>query len=885
MEYLARKVTSVAQDIREQLEEAFRVPLPQGAGRRIVFWHDVSGEFGDTFRELSGDGAAELGDVEVRCVSLEDRSAFGLKRDMTREHTRTNYLVYTRRAKDDLNGDWLADVELYSEHFQSDATSLVLQEIGASDAPAVRNVVRRFARFFRAKDRRAKFLRRIGEVPRSAQVITCGVLSVLLGAQDARPESVVLAYAQLLASSLDSGEKPNLGELRKYDAQDVLEELLQKACGYGGELENVDAFLSQLLLTAASPTLPAATLSGLDRFVSAPSANFCITVVRAWMHGIPNEQNALKQSDLYAAATQVEQSHGLADRFLRCAPAEIEGCDVFPCVDACLLQGFIASMAEGADRRDEVRGIFDVRKNLKWYPLMAVYYDCLLAACEMQDFQRSHGEGFHYGQPQDAWKAYTTDWWRMDAAYRHFRVAYHQSKLDLSEVDDAVDRLSGWADGLYANWYLSGVNACWVGAAKPSWAQQGEVAGIPRQRDFYRDQVWLDATAGKKVVVIVSDGMRYEVARELANRLGGQLRGTITTEAMHAVLPSETRFGMAALLPNKSIGLEDLQGDVLVDGRPSGTTEARQLVLDAALAGSRAIRYKDLQGMSRAERKEWGKDAPVVYVYHNAIDTSGHHELTGQDVFESCDQAINEVASMVNIALKDLGAQRVLVTADHGFLYTAGELAEADKVPASAVRGNVLYTTSRYLVCEEGATSDAYVPVNLSSMDGGRWAWLFAPGCIRVKAPGSKNYMHGGVSIQECCVPAVRVSTSGHTSSHKATIQLLGTNRRVTNSFFSLRFFQKEPVGGKVLPAEYELVMTDDAGIEVSDVRPAQANNPSHDENARRFKLQFALRPGFTFSGKKTYYLVVREKGSGRIAWREQFTIDVSFAPLEDFGF
>ena len=38
-------------------------------------------------------------------------------------------------------------------------------------------------------------------------------------------------------------------------------------------------------------------------------------------------------------------------------------------------------------------------------------------------------------------------------------------------------------------------------------------------------------------------------------------------------------------------------------------------------------------------------------------------------------------------------------------------------------------------------------------------------------------------------------------------------------------------------------------------------------------------------SAKGPYYLVCRERETGKIVWRETYTIAVSVAPVADFGF
>ena len=98
----------------------------------------------------------------------------------------------------------------------------------------------------------------------------------------------------------------------------------------------------------------------------------------------------------------------------------------------------------------------------------------------------------------------------------------------------------------------------------------------------------------------------------------------------------------------------------------------------------------------------------------------------------------------------------------------------------------------------------------------------------------------------------------------------------MTNSLFSVNLIQEEPAQGKVLPCEYELV---------SDTVKAHANKTSVNSQERVVHAKFALHAADGFSAKGPYYLVCRERETGKIVWRETYTIAVSFAPVADFGF
>lgn len=279
-------------------------------------------------------------------------------------------------------------------------------------------------------------------------------------------------------------------------------------------------------------------------------------------------------------------------------------------------------------------------------------------------------------------------------------------------------------------------------------------------------------------------------------------------------------------------------------------------------------------------------DARVLYVYHNAIDSAGEKYPTEDRVLVACDDAINELVAMVKILVNDLHFNRVVVTADHGFIYTRRPLTEVQKVSLKEVGANVAFAGRRHAVTTE-PPKPPFLQVALE-YDGKERLWGAAPReCVRIARPGpGELYVHGGVSLQELCVPVVTVRNHGAGKSrveHEyATLSLLSTERRVTSSIFAVKLWQREAVGGKVLAAEYELVLEDGGGEAVSDVRRASAANKSADDQARVMRVQFALKPGRQYSSRDPYWFVCRDAG-GREVWRERFRVDVVISPVDDF--
>lgn len=872
-------------DVIEQLKNRFAATLEDFASRRILFWHDADGSFESDFDQL-----AQIGIDGARLIHFEkvyDGNHFALKNAVYRKYPNDDFLIYTCNQKDlsgrGLEDNWLADVELVSEHFQADFASMLMEEIGAVDS-AVEGV-EMFKAFFNAADRRERFKRLMPAAQTKADV-ALGVIGALLGAVDLSTETIVRTYL----CAINSGDAP-LESLSKFGADNAFKAFIGKRLGYMGDFESLDDLSAHLLITALANQLPDGALDGLETRISTPHGQFCLNVVHAWM------DDGQSASVLYELCRRIESLCGLEQRFGQMPASALIEADVLPCINERILTDLCSSLGHGADRSDEATAVMQRRKNLRWFSRVSDFYDALAEAINAQKFYREHLTGFHYARSEEVWKAYTTDWFRMDTAYRRFCNACdscQKSTSDLpGDLSEALETLASWMERIYVNWYLSETNSCWVNSSEKAWEQVGYVEGVPRQRRFFEDSVLCGSSDVKKTMVIVSDALRFEVAAELAGRLERDTRGMAELKSMQSVFPSITEFGMAALLPHSSMSYGFNDGIVYLNGNmPTTGTGAREAVLQARKPNSRCIQSKDLIASKRSDRKALVGDAEFVYVYHNKIDSIGEEYSTENMVFGACSTAIDDIVALVKIATGDLNFSRIVVTADHGFLYTRDPLEERDKVSKKDISASTVKLGRRYAIADDAWIDDSlFIKMNMDDVDGGSYTGLAPRDCVRIKKAGpGENYVHGGVSLQECCVPVIqfrnkKAGSKGYEERELATVKLLSTQRRITSMLFKIELYQSEAVGGKVLPAEYELVMTDSSGNEVSDVRRAQADMDTSDESARVSKIQFSLKAGNSYDSKKPYYLVCRNRQNAQIDWKEEFTIDIAFAPLDDFGF
>ena len=871
--------------IQSRLSELF---APQEecepAAGRVVVWFDPEGEFAELLDQL------DLPDVEL--LVEEPNQLFELKRRVNARAVGQNMLLYRRRPRGELAGNWLADVELYATPFQADGTSMLMADLGAQDAPQLRSAVMGLRKFL-AKKTNLKRVKALLPTLTKPQELYRAVMAAALGAAEASWTAVLIAY---LVNSREDGRAEAIESLEQAGVWEHFCDMVVKQTGYKADPRNTFELQKHVLLTAlASNGCLVGALGDLKASVSSNHTGTCLTLVHEWMRAESKDVRVA----LYEACREIEEGCGLPRRLSGVAVDDLVSSDAFPCINECILRACMRPVGQGGLRPDEVLRVCEQRKNFKWYKHVRAYFEGVAAYARMEQFYAAHNAGFHEPTAVAYWERYTDragGWWRMDREYRRFRMAVVEtSERPTPEVDDEFKALAQTVERLYRGWFLKELGAGWCGAVQEDLRGQGYAGGIERQAHFFMNRV-TSLTKGKSpAYVVVSDALRYEVACDLADRLEQETKGVAELGGMQAVFPTETPYGMAALLPHGAYDLKVDGGraDVRCGGLPTTGTDARQKVLDARYPGSVAVQYRDFITMQRTQRKELAAGAPVVYIYHDRVDATGEERATEHDVFRACERAVGELSGLVDLLRRE-GAQTVLITADHGFLYTAEPLPETDKVGVDEICGDVVLADRRSVLARLGATSPVLMEVNMHGNGSDDLVGFTPRGAVRLKRGGGvQNYMHGGVSLQEMCVPVLtyrnlKANSKGYVETTMAPIELVSSLTTVTNSLFNLDFFQKEPVGGKVTKATYEIFVAEspDAGsAPVSDVAKLEADKTSDVREERMIRVPMAIRGDAQTSSQKEYYLVVASVADSRrsVAWTRPLRIDIAFA-VEDFG-
>jgi hypothetical protein len=238
------------------------------------------------------------------------------------------------------------------------------------------------------------------------------------------------------------------------------------------------------------------------------------------------------------------------------------------------------------------------------------------------------------------------------------------------------------------------------------------------------------ASTKKGVVTVFVDGLRLDLGYRLAERLG-DLDTTVDTALAGLPTVTETAKPIVTPVPEGSLAAgRDLCPIRSGSGARAGVGVLRSLMADRGL--------QVLQGA------ETGNPDGSAWTESADIDKRGHD--FGAAFVDEIDRELDDIAKRVRLLL-EAGWEQVDVRTDHGWLLLPGGL-EKIELPAATVE----VKKGRCARLKDGAeVSVPTVP----------WHWdsnvriALAPGIGCFEA--NQEYEHGGVSLQECVVPHLRV--------------------------------------------------------------------------------------------------------------------------------
>ncbi|GDX74931.1 hypothetical protein LBMAG41_00070 [Cyanobium sp.] len=733
------------------------------ARKRVVFWYDANGEWTSEFDDYEPAQAEKL-----RVQGNE----FSVKVEISRAALDQRFLLYLPCPKPPEPDNWLLDLLLAGHEFTADRASLDIQEAGLT--LEFKELAQQHKAFFRSPVRTTK-LKELLRPNDDEGAVRLKMLAVLAKQQADIDKLLLHAFSQLDPANPD-GDDPVEALYGNHQLSSHFWRAVGEKFGYTSPEPNLRDF-AVALFNSVSSIGPSGELL--------PHARVFLSI---WKDSLSSRPAFEQWSDHLAGVLRVE--HQLND-----APDtyDPDDDDSYELIERFVLSRLLQRFQGDASDTQLLETIRN-RSSSCWFEKhqygysaleQAITFRGLLAKADLQ--VPSFEEGL---------QRYCNGWWRLDQAYR--RCIFHARTY---QQPGLLKPLRDWLEAQYVNNVLLPLTNRWSDqvADLSSWGS----STLPRQKEFHMRYVHapLSSKGLKRLFVVISDALRYEAARDFADRLNNQAgKGwQAEVDALLGVLPSFTQLGMAVLLPGAQPSLNSSDATALVDGQSATGTDNRDKILKAYANGrATAILAEDFLGLATSkEGAELTKDHDLIVIFHNRIDRIGDKRESEAEICQAVEQTFDDLEQILR-KIASLKGSQVVITADHGFLFQQEPVDANDR--AQFPTAKELSFKNRRFALGTGIKASAGQKVFTADELGlsGNWEAVFPLGLDRFPRSGSgSRFVHGGTSLQEVVVPVIRLKRERKDESRVVEAELLRVPAKITMGKLTFGLFQLEPVEPK----------------------------------------------------------------------------------------
>ena len=848
-------------EISRVLNDIYKEPLKYENKRHIVFWYDTDKEFSEDIDTLALDN--------VRILKLTNNNYFWIRYELEKVDTISNILIYADMPKPNPRENWLLDIYKYSVEFSTDKTTVIMRDLNIKDV-SLSPIIKKYTKFFNNKERYAAFKKfNIDEY--TEDNIHIAVLSVLCKLSLPNFEEVTKV---LLKESL-SEDKKYKTNIEKFADMEVFWDLASKYYGYNLEEKTIGKLMIFLCITDLDDKVSKDLPKNYLNYISHKKSNCSIFI----NHFMNDREDAQTYKEL---ANKVQDVIKLDKAISSWNDEDFIECDTFRYFDEVIIKKLIDILYSGAADFEIYENIIKKRKSSNWYSDYKNYYKAIEYAINLLRIKNnieSIKEKIPYEMVEDYYNNGDNSYYLIDKAYRKFCIYY-----DKTDNKDTLYNLMQKIEDIYTNWYLDELSIKWSSSIKEDIGTKWNIPGIISQRNFYTSYVEPHNLKNEKVFVIISDGLRYDCAKELCDKLNIERKGTATIDVLQGVLPSYTKLGMASLLPNRVISLND-NNDVYIDNISTNGTDNRDKILKSRNTESIAVTYSDIKDLPSSEFRSLFNGKKVIYIYHNSIDARGDNASTESEVFEAVEDTFIELNQLINNIITRANGSNIYITSDHGFLYRKGKIntTESMKYQSDDKYGRRYAISNKY---EEQPGTLTFSMDYILGNDCDKFVTV-PRGEVRFAKQGAGcNYVHGGAMLQEIVIPVIKFKNSkgeGKNIDNHVEVEMTTISKKITTPRFTINFFQKDKVEDKKLPLVLRAYFEDSEGNIISNTNSIFADSKSSDAEERTYKERFSLK-SIPYDKNATYYLVLEEDNDVKNEYaRYEFIIDIAIQ--DEFGF
>lgn len=812
--------------------------------RVIIFWIDLEKQYTSTIVDFKKDN--------FRIEQHTKFNQFQLKKLIEIDEAETNFIIY-RDEEIKENENWLLDIEIYSDYFSPDVISILIDELEVKES--LKMYFRKYSKFFSNEKRKDSFISYYDKTM-TAKDLFYSFLTVIFKAKNVSQYEILKA---VITAALNG--KNILKDLEKYDMKDAFIKLLSDEYGVDISKITIENFVERLLLCH------------FDYKIKRNNFNEIIYMNKN--SGYLAVEYLLKDDEFKSIIkpilNRLEKKEIIIKIISELHLNELVKVSTFDFIDKEIIDKMISQMNSVNIQPEYLINLIYQRKSESYnFKKYITEYNVIESA--LQITYKIRELKFDDLNSVSILINYSKNYYKIDTLYRKFYLEYEK----LSDKDYFLE-IQEKIELEYNNNYNRYLSEYWETHLEKNWFEGFEIKKILRQHNFYEKEIEPFIRKKNRIYVIISDALRYEAGLELAEKLAKEAseKVKVETEPVIVSLPSITKIGMSALLPQKNTMYNN--GEITVNGISVNGSINRGKILKSVVPESMVISYKDIINLKKEELSERVKGKYVVYIYHDVIDAIGDNYKTEDKVFDAVETTIEELKKLVLNLNSKVNAINIFVTADHGFLYQRTQLKEYNKLEKYDF--NIIDQGKRFILSKDDVEDETLIKVNMDYIFKDENLNAYIPHRnTRIKQQGGgSKFVHGGISLQELVVPLVRFKYMKNyiEKKQKVNVELLNTNRVIANNLIKLEFMQKEKVDSinKVFKRKISLALFDKNEM-ISDEKILILDSEGDKISSREFETQLHLK-NKKYELYKKYQLKITDVEDGELI--ESYDFDIRF--------
>ena len=816
---------------------------------RIVLWYDADKNFEEDLATLN------FPEITILTVANDE---VAIKHRMLLQEPKQQFLLYMPYQKPSDDENWLKDIELSQTIFHTDQESMLLQEL---ELPFhLQSWLKKQTLFFKSKERLAKFQTLISPKD-DVKTLNNKLLQVLLNSEYHDLDQLLRDYVKAFADGKSNAVKEML---EKHHLAEYFWGEIANVYGITNESHNIYDFLLVLFQRSFVP------ICGAEQFLNSAKV------------ALSNWKDLRSFSAVFdAVSNKIAKDLNVKLVLNGIVLEEVLEEDLFEEIEKSIVKDVIKKVRDRTFNSSRVEEIIKKRESKHWFGKYKFYYQAILKAILLiEEIQKT--DFTEIKDLESGFELYSSSYYKVDQWYRQFI-----SLLRRVEASSILHPLYQEVEKIYSNKWLLDLADHWQAFVDKNdkW-----YFGSKSQLNFYDTVVkskYIDQK--RKVFVIISDALRYEIGEELNRTINLQNRFESKLDYRITGLPSYTQLGMASLLPHSTISLGEAD-DIFLDGLSTKGMLARAKILNqSGNIKSACISAEELASfkVKSEEAKDLVQNNDVVYVYHNIIDKTGDDKISEEKVFD----AVSDELEHLVLLIKKISSNNILhmvITADHGFIYQNEAIAESDFADAD-VKGSIAKSNRRFVIGKDLSHNEAVLKYEARNLEIDSDTEILIPkGMNRLRRQGAgSRFIHGGSMLQEVVVPVLIITKKREDTISKIEVDIINkSNNKITTNIHPVKFYQSEPtaerlVGRKV--KSYFAVDQEGQRNTISDVFVHNFDSAANRAEDRELMYQFKISTLLTRHSE--VYLHLEEQIEGSTQWIEyaKYKFTLTLGMMNDF--